>query len=55
VVNKLGSRLEDHGFKSHPFLDGNGVKAMPGLIFARNPASKEPNETHHKNLFELKY
>jgi len=31
--------LEGRGFKSHPLLDGNGVKAMPGLIPAPNPGS----------------
>ncbi len=30
----LGSRLEGHGFDPRPMLDGTGVKAMPGLIFA---------------------
>jgi len=30
-------RLEGRGFESHPMLDGNGVKAMPGLIPAPNP------------------
>jgi len=39
VVCKLESQLEDRGFKSHPKLDGNGVKAMPGLIPAPNPGS----------------
>jgi len=37
VVNVLDSRLEGCGFKSHPILDGNGVKAMPGLIPSPNP------------------
>ncbi len=32
VVSKLDSQLEGCGFESHPILDGNGVKAMPGLI-----------------------
>jgi len=27
------------GFESHPILDENGVKAMPGLIPAPNPGS----------------
>jgi len=33
------SRLDGRGFKSHPIPDGNGVKAMPGLIPAPNPGS----------------
>jgi len=39
VLSKLDSQLEGRGFKSHPILDGNGVKAMPGLIPAPNPGS----------------
>jgi hypothetical protein len=39
VVSKLDSRLESRGFKSHPILDGNGVKAMAGSIPAPNPGS----------------
>jgi len=39
VVSELDSRLESRGFKSHPLLDGNGVKAMPGSIPAINPGS----------------
>jgi len=34
VVSKLDSRKEGRGFKSHPLLDGNGLKAMPGSILA---------------------
>ena len=32
VISKLDSRSEGRGFESHPILDGNGVKAMPGSI-----------------------
>jgi len=32
MVSKLDSRLEGCGFESHPILDGNSVKTMPGLI-----------------------
>ncbi len=39
--SKLDSQLEGHGFKSHPILDGNGVKAIPGLIPAPNYGSFE--------------
>ncbi len=39
VVSKLDSRLEGCGFKSHPMVDGNGVKAMLGSIPAHNPGS----------------
>jgi len=40
VVSVLDSWLEDCGvFKFHPMLDGNGFKAMPGLITAPNPGS----------------
>ncbi len=39
VVSKLCSKLEGRGFKCHPILDGNGVKAMPGSIFAPNHGS----------------
>jgi len=39
VVSELDSRLEGRGFKSHPILDGNGIKAMPGSIPAPNPGS----------------
>jgi hypothetical protein len=39
VVSKLDSRLEGLGFESHPILDGNVVKAMPGLIPTPNPGS----------------
>jgi len=42
VVSKLDSRLEGHGFESHPILDGNGVKAMPGSI-------PEPNSDSFNN------
>jgi len=36
VVSQLNSRLEGRAFESHPIVDGNGVKVMPGLIPARN-------------------
>jgi len=39
MVIKLDSRLEGRRFESHPILDGNGVKAMPGLIPAPKPGS----------------
>jgi hypothetical protein len=39
MVSKLDSRLEGREFKSHPILDGNGAKAMPGSIPAPNPGS----------------
>jgi len=39
VVRKLDPQLEGCGFKSHPMLDGNGVKAMPGSITALSPGS----------------
>jgi len=39
VVSKLDSRLEGHGFKSHPILDGIGAKAMLRSIPALNPGS----------------
>jgi len=39
VVSELDSELEGRGFESHPVLDGNGVKAMPGSIPATNPGS----------------
>ncbi len=29
---KLDSRSKGRGFKSHPILDGNGVKTMPGRL-----------------------
>jgi len=29
--------MKGRGFKSHPMLDGNGVKAMSGSISAPNP------------------
>jgi len=32
VDSKLESYSEGRGFKSHPTLDGNGVKAMSGSI-----------------------
>jgi len=47
--------LEGCGFESHPILDGNGVKAMPGLIFTPNPGSfnnwKESQMGHTKKNF----
>jgi len=30
VDSKLDSQSKGFGFESHPTLDGNGVKAMPG-------------------------
>jgi len=39
VVSILDSRLEGHGFKSHPILDENGVKTMTGSIPAPNAGS----------------
>ncbi len=39
VVCKLDSQLEGFEFESHPILDGNGVKVMPGSILAPNPGS----------------
>ncbi len=39
VVSKLDSRLEGCGFKSHPILNENGIKTMPGLIPAPNPGT----------------
>ncbi len=40
-VSVLDSRLEGRGFELRPItiLDGNGVKAMPGLIPSPNPGS----------------
>jgi len=32
VVCKLDSQLGGRGFETHPILDGNGVKAIPGSI-----------------------
>jgi len=37
VVSVLDSRLKGHGFESHPILDGNDFKAMPGTIDVPNP------------------
>ncbi len=48
MVSKLDSQLEGGGFESHPILDGNGVKAMPGAILA-------PNSGAFNNLKERKY
>jgi len=39
VVSKPDSQLEGTGFKSHPMLDGNGVKVLPGSLTAPNPGS----------------
>ncbi len=39
VGNELVSRLEGREFESHPILDGNGVKAMPGSIPVPKPGS----------------
>jgi len=39
VVSELDSQLEGCGFKSHPKLDGNSVKDMPGSISTPNPGS----------------
>ncbi len=39
LVSNLESLLEDHGFESHAILNGNGVKAMPGLILSPKPGS----------------
>jgi len=36
VVTKLDSQLKGRGFESHPILDQNGFKAMPGLISVPN-------------------
>jgi len=38
-ISEHDSRLEGRGFESYPILDGNGFKAMPGLILAPNPGS----------------
>ncbi len=32
VDSKLDSRPKGRGFESHPILDGNGVKTMPGRL-----------------------
>jgi len=32
VDSKLDSQSKGRGFKSHPILDGNGVKTMPGRL-----------------------
>ncbi len=41
MASILDSRLEGHGFEIRLVLDGNGngVKAIPGLIPAPNPGS----------------
>jgi len=39
MVSKVDLRLEGRGFESHPMLDGNEVKAMPGSISEPNPGS----------------
>ncbi len=39
MFSELNSRLKGRGFESHPMLDGNSVKAMPGSIPATNPGS----------------
>jgi len=41
VVSKLDSQLGGRGFETHPILDGNGVKAIPGSI-------PEPYRVHTK-------
>ena len=38
-VSKLDSRMEGYGFKSHPILDKNGVKAIARSFPALNPGS----------------
>jgi len=35
VISKLDSRSKGRGFNSHPILDENGFKAMPGWEPAR--------------------
>jgi len=39
VVSKLDPQLEGRGLESHPLIDGNGIKTMPGSIPAPNPGS----------------
>ncbi len=40
MASKHDSQLKGRGFKSHPMLDGTGVKGMPGSIPApNNPGS----------------
>ncbi len=56
--SKFDSRLEGCGFESHPILDGNSVKAMPGSIPAPNPGSfnwkeikyRQPNGAQPKKI-----
>jgi len=52
--------LEDRGFESHPMIDGNCVKAMPGSISSPNPGSliikkkekKGSHMGHTKKIFK---
>ncbi len=60
VVSVLNSCLVDCGFESHPMLDGNCVKAMPGYTTAPNSGSlfieKKENKGslmgHTKKIFK---
>jgi hypothetical protein len=54
VVSKLGSRSEGCGFESHPILDGNSFKSVPGSIPILVISSKEKklNGTHQKNILK---
>ncbi len=63
VVSELDSGLEGRGFKSHPILDANSVKTMPGLIPLPNPGSfnwkelkyRQPNGAHQKILIKIQF
>jgi len=54
VDSKLDSRLEGRGFKFHPLLDGNVVKAKPGWIPVPNPGSfnNQKERTLLKELYD---
>ena len=52
MVIELDSRSKGRGFESHPILDGNGVKALPGsipvhLILVHSIHEKKENKKKH--------
>jgi len=59
VVSTLNSQLEGRGFKTQPILDGNGVKAMPGLklhpILVHSIIEKKENTGSQMGYTKKKY
>jgi len=50
-VSQLDSKLEGRGFESHPIVNGNVFKAMPGSIVENKEITGSQMGRTKKNIF----